>query len=407
MTIVTGDEADAFSRTPAPVLLIAEKVGLDGNKTEIARANLPADSLSLGELSRTEVGGIAVTALGADGQPLLRGESLFVQWGALENQTLEVFVQRTGELARMPRGPSPVNVTTITTIVGRYVLTTDGTASNIYDLLTLHTLSSPPVLPRPAKSTASFGTAALLIDESGATTFDLSNGETVALDPPIGGTFAEVAGGERVSAPDGTQLIVGGTRSSGATPRVFLVDSNGKATFSALTAAREGACATYVEGRGLVVYGGDAKASAVELLAPGATGASALPFPPDPVKGCSLATLDNQHVLVAGGTGAAGDTGAGLPPRVIDLACTTACAPIPWPSAPVVLTRAQSFGLSFDKAFIVGDDANGATHAYRAMPTELREIPLKIGRQHARMIPTPTKSVVIVGGGAGIEQYLE
>ncbi len=398
VAIVTGDEVDVFSRAPAAVTLVTEKVGTDGKRTEISRAQLPVDSVRLGEQPRTEIGALAVSGLDATGKALVRGETLFVQWGALENTALEVFVQRTGELARMPRGPAAFDALVATTVVGRYILAANGTATMTYDLLALRPLSTGTVLPRPARSIATVGTAALVIDEAGATTYDLSDGSTYTTEPPTGGTFAEVAGGAQIMAPDGTQYIVGATRMTGGpTARVLVLDTEGKASFAALTVPREGACATYVEGRGLVVVGGDGAAAGAELLARGATLATPLPFPPDAIKGCGAATLDNAHVAVVG---------SGGPVRVLDLACTTACTPAAWPDA-VPVVRAEMQPLAADAAFVLGDDAEGATHAYRASAAGLREVPLRNPRRGARLVRNPVGALTVVGGGVGIEQYLE
>jgi hypothetical protein len=91
---------------------------------------------------------------------------------------------------------------------------------------------------------------------------------------------------------------------------------------------------------------------------------------------------------------------------VLDLACTAACAPIAWPDS-IPLVRAEAFSLAPDAAFIVGDDASGATHAYRASATGLREVPLRIPRRGARLVATPIGAFAVVGGAAGIEQYLD
>lgn len=401
ISVVTGEETDVFSRAPAAVTLVTEKLATDGTRTEIARTELPVDTVKLGDQQRTDVGALAISGLDATGATVVRGETLFVQWGALQNATLEVFVQRTGELARMPRGPAAFDPTVATMIAGRYVLAANDTATMIYDLLALKPLASPPVLPRPAKSLASVGTAVLVIDDEGATTFDLSDGSTYALEPPTGGTFREIAGGSRVAAPDGTQYIVGATRlTGGPTARVFVIDPEGKGSFAALTAPREGACATFVEGRGLVVVGGDQAAAGAEVLAPGASLATPLAFPPDPVKGCGATTLDTARVAVAGGSA------AGAPVRVLDLACTTGCAPAAWPDT-VPLVRAEAVTIAADAAFILGDDASGATHAYRASATGTREIPLRVPRRGARLLLTATGAFNVIGGAAGIEQYLD
>ena len=83
ITITTGDELDAFSRAPAPTTLVVENVGLDGTVTELSRTSLPTEEISLGDKGRTDVGAFRVTAIDATGKALLKGESLFVQFGAL------------------------------------------------------------------------------------------------------------------------------------------------------------------------------------------------------------------------------------------------------------------------------------------------------------------------------------
>ncbi|MBX3226937.1 MAG: hypothetical protein KIT84_40815 [Labilithrix sp.] len=401
VSIVTGEETDVFTRDPAPVTLLTETVAIDGSKKEHSRTPLPTATVDLGDLKRSDIGGIAITGLGADGKALVKGESLLVQWGALEAQSLQVFAQRTGELARVPNGPPAAAVAMPVMVEGRFILATNGTSTFLYDLLQLRTLSGRPTLPRPAKSLASFASSALLIDEEGASSFDLTSGYTQAIPAPANGSFAEVAGGARVGVPGGAQIVVGATRigDGGPSARVLLVDAAGVLTFASLVAPREGACAVYVEGRGLVVYGGDAAASGAEVLAPGATLATPLPFPPDPIERCAATALDGTHVLVAGGDGG--------PARVLDLTCTTACAPVAWSGA-IPLVRADAADLAPDAALVVGDDAAGATHVYRASPGELREVPLKNPRRGARLVRAPANGLAIVGGDApGIEMYRE
>jgi hypothetical protein len=392
--ILTGDETDTFTRDPAPVMLVVERLATDGTRSEIARAALPNATVDLGDRPRSEVGAIAVRAEDAQGRVLVRGESLFVQWGALSSTGLDVFVQRTGELARMPRGPQGAVTNLTALLAGRYVLSIAGRGATLYDLLTLRTLSSAPTLPREPKSLGAFGTTALLVDEMGATAIDLSDGSTSELSAPAGGSFAEISGGARTLAGD-AQYIVGGTRPSGPTTRVLAIDAEGKASFASLNVARQGACATYVEGRGLVVVGGAAEGAGIEILAPGALVAAPLPYPSDAATGCAAATLDVSHVLVVGGTS-----------RVFDLACTADCTPVVWADA-VPLVRAEAHALGSDAAFIVGDDAAGATRTFRVTPSGPKEIPTKIARRGARSLRTSTGSVVVVGGALGIEQYLE
>jgi len=409
LQITTGEETDVFTRAPAPALLTVDSLAQDRTSTEIARATLPASTIDLGRRDQSTIAAISVRGLDAVGATLIRGETLYVELGALKGSTLDVFVQRSGELARMPSGPLAIAATKATVTVGRYVLLTAGTTGTLYDLLNLTTLASTPVLPRAAKSVATVGTIVLLVDDTGATTLDLSDSSTSEIAAPSNGTYAEVAGGDRFGASDTTQYIVGATRPSGdPTARILVVATSNAASFAGLTAPRAGACAVYVNGRGLLVYGGSGTAAGAELLAPGSTLAAPLPIPPDAVHGCGATLLDSTHVLIVGGTGATGDTGAGLPARVLDLTCTTNCAPVAWPDV-VKLTTAQVQPLAADAAFVLGDDAAGNTHAYRiSAAAGMREITLKAPRQGGKLVYSPTGAVHVVGGNAaGVEQYLE
>jgi hypothetical protein len=408
ITLTFGEEQGVLTRAPAPTTLIVEAVDTEDKHTEIAKVPLPTEQLDLGEQNRGGTGALSVRALDPTGATLVKGDSLFFQWGALESADLEVFVQRVGELARVPRGPAAFDAAIATMAVGRYAFAINGSRTMLYDFLRLKTQESAPVLPRAAKSIIMFETYVLAIDDAGGTTFELASGQSTDLTNPENGTFAEVAGGATIEAPDGISYLVGGTRpSGGATQKILKLDVKGALTYVSTAKAREGACAAWVEGRGLVIYGGNLDAPP-EVVAPGAATGTELPFPADPVKNCALATLDGTHVVVAGGSGAKGDTGAGLPARVLDLTCASNCTPAPW-QGPIALARAQAVALGPDKIFVVGDDAAGNSHAFRAAPSpaNLREVPLKTGRRGARVIALPRGGAAIVGGGIGIEQYVE
>jgi hypothetical protein len=405
VALVTGDETDVFTRAPAPTTLVVEAVDLGGNARELSRTPLPGGDLSLGDFSREDVAALRVRATDAAGKVLVSGESLYFQYGALADSTLEVFVQRNGELARMPRAPaSSFEAPSTDVVVGRFVLQAKGTATSLYDLLSLRAFSSAPTLPRPAMSLTSYGTVALVIDDKGASSFDLSSGETNDVATPSGGTYAEVAGGASVRGSDGSVYVVGATRDGAETARILRVSKDGNLSFVALSKPRAGACATYVTGRGLVVYGGSASAAGGEVLADGATVGAPLPYPADAVKGCGLAALDTSKVVVAGGRGALGDTGAGLPARVLDLSCASGCSPAPWQGI-VPLVRADAIATAADAVLVAGDDASGASRVFRASSTELREVPLKIGRRGARLVALPTHALGVVGGAPVIESY--
>jgi hypothetical protein len=407
VAITVGEELDAFSRAPAPTTLIVENVGLDGTVSLLSRSTLPADQISLGDKPKTDAGAFRVTGLDATGKVLLKGESLFVQFGALENAALEVFVQRTGELARFPRGPAQLDSPRVSIAVGRYIVAATDTSTFLYDLMLLTTAPPLPVLSRPAKSLATFGTAAVIVDEVGATTLDLSSGSASDLPAPTGGTFAEIAGGETIQAGDGSFYIVGATRASGPTERVYAVATDGTARFAALVTPREGACAAWVDGRGLFVYGGGGAEAAGELLAPGSSVFTKLPLAADPVKGCGATALDTSHVLVVGGVGSPTDVNGAAQARVIDLACTVDCKPAPWPGT-LPLVRAGAMALGANAALVLGEDASGASRVFRAAPDGPKEIPLKVPRRGARLTTLPVAgTAAIVGGAPSIERYVD
>jgi hypothetical protein len=407
-TVTTGEEGDAFSRSPAPTSLVVQNLDLNGNPTDLARVALPAGEFSLGDKGRTEVGAVRVIASDAAGKPLLRGETLYFQFGALADAPLEVFVQRLGELARLPRGSVVLDAPRLGITTARYIVAANGPTVFLYDLLTLQPLTGLAAFARPAKSLVTFGTAAIAIDEAGATTVDLSTGTASELIAPAGGTFAEIAGGQTVALPDGSAFIVGGTRTSGGpSQRVLVITKDGGVAFATLATPREGACATWVEGRGLVIAGGSATGPGAEVLAPGSVQGAGLAYPADAVKGCGASTIDASHVLVAGGTGSATDVTGAAPARVLDLACAAMCTPAAWPG-PLPLVRAESLMLTPGAALVAGDDATGASRVFRVTAQGSTEIALKVPRRGARLIGLPVKgTAAIVGGAAPIEQYLE
>jgi hypothetical protein len=409
--LVTGGEPDALTRAPAPTALQVVAVDAKGNATTLATAALPTDSIDLGERDETLVAAVQVSGLDANGKRLVYGEALPVELGALDGLTLDVFIQRTGELARMP---SPLSdgrqAPTLGIMVGRYIFVGGGsdpslaTSTQLYDLATFQALSAPPTLPRTPLSIVFDSTYGMLIDASGATSYDFSDSTSKDLPAPAGGSWADVAGGTTLTAADGTSYVVGATRTTGnPTATVLRVDPNGNVSFLPLLTARLGAAAAWVEGRGLVVAGGGGGGAGVEILGAAATSATALPYPTDIVTGAGAAALDSQHVLLAGGTSAAGDD-AGT--RVIDLGCAASCTAAPWTgSLAPALVRSDAFATKAGDALVVGSDATGATHVYRLTPTSATELPLKVARQNARALELPTGAIAIVGGAGEIESF--
>jgi hypothetical protein len=413
LAITTGGESDAFTRAPTPTKLVVEGIGTDGKTVLLGEAQLPSGAVDLGERAQTDLYSIKISGFDGAGARILSGATQQVQLGALDGLSVPVFVQRTGELARMPSGLDAVRESPLAVLVaGRFVFVAGGKdspkSSQIYDIASLATVGAAADLPRAPKSVAVAGVAALLIDDGGATFVDLSTAVTSEATVPGGGTFAEVAGGASVAAPDGVTFVVGATRAQGApTARVLRVAKDRSLSFVSLAEPRLGAAATWVEGRGLVVAGGSAGGAGAEIVSAGASASSAAPFAADPIVGAGAAMLDGQHVLLAGGFD---DKGAPAPTRVLDLGCSASCVPAAWSAAvlPIAIARSTSFALDAGAALFVGEDAAGASHALRVSETLVQEVAFKVPRKGARGIDYAAaglRSFVVVGGAKEVESF--
>lgn len=417
--LTTGGETDTFTRAPAPTKLSVDAVDSQGNVTNLATASLPTDTIDLGTHNETDTVTLEVTGTDDNGNRLVFGASVPLQYGALDGLTLPLFVQRTGELARLPGAladarPAPV----LSQLQGQYLFVGGGSdaslakTTQIYDFSQFQPLTSPPSLPRVPLSLAFIGPVAMAFDASGGSYFDFSQNTSQDIPALAGGQFADVAGGQTIVADDGTTYIVGATRTTQPpTDKVLVIDPSdtsnsnypvGNLSWAQLTAPRLGASATWVTGRGLVVAGGSATAKGVELLAEKTPTGSALPYPSDPSVGSGAIALDQQHVLLAGGlTPDMKDAGV----REIDLGCTSSCAAMTWSALPVAVGAAQVFSIDPANAFMVGSEPSGTSHAYRLTSTAATEVPFKVPRQNARAIVSPVGSIVVVGGATEIESF--
>jgi hypothetical protein len=413
--VLPTNEADTFTRSPAVVTLRIDSVDSSGNATNLAEATLPTTDIDLGDQSEDTTGFVRV--LGLDGAGIVRakGETLPVDFGALDGTSIDVFMQRTGELSELPSMFSDGRPAPLLDFVGsRFVVETGGSdstlssGSQLYDLVTYAPLAGPPAMPLVPLSMAVNGTMALLVDASAnAIWFDFSDGTTTTVGPATGeATFADVAGGLTFYDDSGTAYIVGATRTTGApTASVLVIDgTTAELSLDTLTDARLGAAAAYVIGRGLVVAGGGGVSTAgVEVVAAGTTMGEPLGYPPDTTTGAGASALDGSHVLLAGGVTT---TGADATTRVIDLSCMNGCTLTPWGALPEALVTAQTFAIDAATAFVVGNDATGATHAVTVSLGGATEVPLRNARTNARAVYLPTGSIGIVGGGSGtIESF--
>ena len=418
--IVTGEETDTFTRAPAPTELEIQSVDTSGKTTTLSTARLPATTVDLGSLDENTIASLRVTGLDAKGNPVVFGATLPLLFGGLNGLTVPVFVQRVGELARLPgllgsSRQAPV----LADVQGEYVFVAGGASgektTELYDFGGFAPLSGPPTLPLSPASAAFVGTFGWLFGADGtARYFDLQDSSSASIPALAGGSFADIAGGATIVGDGGVQFIVGATRTTGtATGAVLQIDLNdasnptypyGAPTWLTLSAPRLGAAATWVSGRGLVVVGGDPAAPGVEIVPTGKTQGTPLPYPADPSTGVGATALSTETVLVAGGLLGAADPGA----RTIDLACAAGCAPVAWATPLAVpLVSAQAFTINASTAFVVGNQAfSGATHAYTVTSSALTEVPTKASHVNARALWSPVGSVAIVGGSSRIETFV-
>jgi hypothetical protein len=431
LQLVTGQETDTYSQLPVPASLEVDSIDSSGNATQVATASLPANAVDLGSFDPTAAGIIQVSAFTAPadagatvGNRVLAGQSIVVLFGDLSGATLPVFIQRTREMARLPNPPSDSRALPVVGVIeGRYVVVTGGGAATdgglgattmVYDLGSFSQVSPAITLPIIPTSMAFVGFVGWLVNDVGVYQYDFSSGTSTSVTLPSGASFLDIAGGATVSAPDGSQYIVGATRTTGApTQAVLALDSSGNPSWLTLADQRLGAAATWLPSLGLVVTGGSPTAPGAEVIAvastTGASTGSTYAYPPDPSIGAGAAALDGTHVLVAGGTLQDGTTSAGV--HLVDLSCTSACLPAPWAPLDATITGAQVFAINSSSAVVVGSEppsstTPGLTHVYQVTSSASIEVPTKVVHTQAAAIASPigvVGSVLLFGGAPAIE----
>ncbi len=442
ISLVTGEETDTFTRAPVPTTLRVDAVqgSADGGVliSTLAMASLPTTSLDLGDENEGTAAELTVAGFDSAGTQVLQGTSLLLDFSSLAGATVPIFVQRTGQFARLPgpladSRPTP----TLAIVQGQYLFVGGGTdpsvafTTELYDFMQLAAVGSPPTLPRAPESIAFGGTVGWLMDAQGGTYFDLSDSSSGDIQLPAGGgSFADIAGGATVFDDNGAQYVVGATRTTGSSSWILKIDPNdtsnasypyGNATWLELGSPRTGAAAAWVIGQGLVVAGGSATAPGAEIFFEGSssTESHALPFAPDGSVGSGAAALDGQRVLLAGGIVSGMDAGV----RIIDLGCTPpaaapadGCVPTVWPGLPTLLASAQVFASGGGNAMVVGSEPPlagdggstadaGVTHVYGLTSAGPSEIATKVRHTNARAIASPLGTLVLFGGAGEIESF--
>ena len=385
-----ADGGNEFCGAPATSLVFSEItiVGADGGvgdaqspaTTLATQAYTGSSTITLPQISSDNVDILRTTFFDSTDAAVIFGQTLPVAVGGVDGLTLDLFIQRKSQFARMPSPlPSTPDAPIATFFEGRYILVASRTSKQalLYDLLLWALVensdagqSSTKLPCKPLSIAPIEGTSYMLIlcaeganstptgacapgteagTEAGAGTgdlvafqFDLSGQScTQQILAPSSKMWRDVAGGATVIAPNGDAFIVGGTRpaSSSLLPtsqilKVGLAVPNEEAgvssvftTFLSLKAQRLGAGAVWSTQNGgeLVVLGGNTTTGdiGVELIggatADGGMGtAGSVNYPGDPTRGEGAAMFDSTHVLVAGGTLPDGTV---APLRLFDLGC--------------------------------------------------------------------------------------
>jgi hypothetical protein len=398
--VTTGHESDAFTLEPAIGRVDVEAVGADGAILAGASA-APGGSFTIGELSVDTLIRIEVKGYDGDGAMAMRGRSLSVLLAGLQGEVWPVFAQRVERWSRPPGGLTAAHVGGAGTALGeRFLVIAGGDGDNrrvdFYDMLSLQGLDGGEIAdlsPRSVVPSAD-GRAALFIGNDRARWLDFDDGNrNDQPELPTGlASWAEVAGGLWVPG-DGAGYLVGGARSDTASDRVLVIEVNRSLRAGKLVAARKGAAAGFVEGKGLVVAGGSGEAPGVEIMAYDAEAlvleAKALDFAPDATEGAALAVGTGKPRLVCGD---------GPSMRLVDLDCEEACEPEPRAiDFGVILTECRAFALA-DGWFVVGAGPDGLLTSLRIDDDAVTVMPLREPRRGAAIVPAPNGTLAIFGG---------
>jgi hypothetical protein len=454
-----GGEPTTFTQAPAVTRIVIQSVDTGSSTaTTLGSAPVSASTISLTSQSESTTATLEAWGFDAEDAGVVFGATVPLLFGDIVgNNDLPIFVARIGQFARAP-GPPPGDsrqAPLLSLVQGQYLFVAGGTAEDggtvsetdagpaftptstteLYDFGQFQTLASPPTLPSldggalfAPQSVAVTGTVAWLVGAQGGLYLDLSSNTPEQITEPTGGSFTNVAGGITLTDAQGTQYIVGATRTTGA-PTAALLEINpndvsnmtypdGNVAWLTLTEPRLGAAATWVNNIGkIVITGGSASGSGVEVIDPvagtttGAATGTPLPYPADPSSGSGAAAFPNSnYVLLAGGLLPNGQD-AGV--RVIDAACTTACAPTWWTSLPTALATAQVFVLSDTSsetsALVIGNEpGTGLTHAFLVTgPASTTPSTSDADASEALVVETEAGVVVTAAGpGSAVELLL-
>lgn len=405
--INTGQESDAWSRDPAAKSVLLEMVQ-GTTRTTLAKVPAPATSISIGTGGpQNTIASFETSAFDANDNVVMKGSTVPFGLLGFEDATIAMFMGRVGGLSRAPGNlvfPWRKHPQMVVLYHG-YLLISGGDEGSpnldVYDMARWVVAAQQTPLPRVPGSWAISKSNLLIIDENGADWLDLTTSETSAVAPPSGLDYEKVVGGATIGAPGDPQYIVGATRASGkATDQVLRVDADGTLHLLKLNTPRLAAAAAIVNGKLLVVGGSDTGAGA-EVENSDGTAFSELPFEADAKQGAALVGLDENTVILAGGSDpASADEIAGF--RTMDLSCSESCSQVAIAKADFAFTHPRLFKLSDDQLLAVGEDpTTEETHVFTfdtGLGHALNEFALRTPRTSASAFMLPNGQVGVLGG---------
>jgi len=407
VTISTGQESDAWTAEPVAQNVVLELVQSSG-RTPLANVSAPATEITIGTGGPSNtIASFDATAFDANANPVLKGSTVKLAIVGFEDAQVSLFMGRVGSLSRPPGDlVFPRRHPTLAILYHGYLLISGGDSGqpnlDIYDMVLWKAAPKQPSLPKVPESWAVAGSKVLLIDHGGPLWLDMSTFTTSVVDAPVGLDFADVVGGETITAPDDTQYIVGSTRATGpATDVVLRVDPDATLHLMKLGTARLGAAAAMVNSQLLVVGGADSGAGAEVSDASGSS-FTPLPFASDATQGAALVAPDATTAVLAGGRDPATDEIVGF--RTMDLGCQDECAPIAIEKADFPFDYPRLFALSAEQLLAVGEDpTSGETHVFTfdtGLGHAQNEIALRVPRTGASAFMLPNGQVGVLGGDA-------
>jgi hypothetical protein len=407
--LVVGQETNAWSMAPAAATVQVDLVQAGVHST-LANVPAPVLDISLGSGGPQNIqANMEATAFDANGNPVMHGVGPTFTLTGFVDTAFYLFLGRQG-FARPYGALQYEHKHPLLTVWPQQYLFVSGTDTagadqtslDLYDVAFTALQPNEPAFPQGATSSAAAGTMLLLLSDTQFSWLNLLTAATSAAGPPVGLAFSEVSGGRTLIAPDGTEYIVGATRSTGdPTNKVLEVDADGTLHALVLSTARLGAAATFVEGS-LVIAGGSATGAGAEVFLPPGTSFTPLALPADPTTGAGLAELTPTSAILTGGHDPAAGTAS--PTRSIDLSCTSDCTATEIPSLALSLGNTQAFVVAPTEVLVVGESDDGETHAYSLdvsgdSPTPVEQA-LRERRIGASATLLPNGQVAIVGGDA-------